>query len=124
MSYDNPRTIQHRWEKLRDQFVSKKAKEEPTAGIEDFGEDDPFNQLVEDLLMEIKDHEVEKEQKRENKKSREESLHFELLPHQVCQILKHLQNALLPAARSGVPLSEVPLKLTCWSKVLCSMKKK
>ncbi len=54
---------------MRGQFVSKKAKEESTAGIEDFGDDDndPFN-----LLME--DHEVEKEQKKENKKSQEESL--------------------------------------------------
>ena len=76
MPYDNPRTIQRQWEKLRGQFVSKKAKEESTAGIEDFGDDDddPFNQLMEDLLMEIKDHEVEKEQKKENKKYQEESL--------------------------------------------------
>ncbi len=68
--------IQHRWDKLRGQFVSKKAKEEATEGIEDFGDDDddPFNQLTEDLLMEIKDHEAEKKQKKESKKSQEESL--------------------------------------------------
>ena len=56
--------------------MSKKAKEEATAGIEDFGGDDndPFNQLMEDLLLEIKDHEAEKEQKKESKKSQEESL--------------------------------------------------
>ena len=74
--YDNARTIQRRWDKLRGQFVSKKAKEEATAGIEDFGDDDddPFNQLMEDLLLEIKDHEAEKEQKKESKKSQEESL--------------------------------------------------
>jgi hypothetical protein len=56
---------------LRGQFVSKKAKEESTADIEDFGDDDndPFNMLMEDLLMEIKDHKAEKVQKKENKKS-------------------------------------------------------
>jgi hypothetical protein len=38
---------------LRGQFVSKKVKEEATAGIKDFGDDDddPFNQLTEDLLL-------------------------------------------------------------------------
>ena len=44
--------------------------------MEDFGDDDdPFSQLMEDLLLEeIKDHEAERTQKIDDKRSREESL--------------------------------------------------
>jgi hypothetical protein len=114
-----------------------------TAALKDWGvpydDYDPFNELMDDLLMEIKDHEAEKEQKKENKKFQEESLVAggKLLCDKATQqilsgatvaigcaeaslvtfrIWKHLLKALPPAARSSVPLRKVPLKLTHWSK--------
>jgi hypothetical protein len=76
LPHDNPRTIQRRFEKLKAKYVAKRAKEEATPGVEDFGDDDddPFNQLMEDLLLEMKDHEAEKEQTKEAKKNIEASL--------------------------------------------------
>jgi len=61
---------------LRANYVAKRAKEEATTGMEDFGDDDddPFNQLMEELLLEMKDHEAEKGQIKETKKNIEASL--------------------------------------------------
>jgi hypothetical protein len=54
---------------LKDKFVSDRAKREATSGREDFGdEDDPFTQLMEDLLQEIQDFEAEKSLKHDGKK--------------------------------------------------------
>ncbi len=73
--YDNHRTIQRRFYTLKDKFVSDRAKREATSGREDFGDDDdPFTQLMEDLLQEIQDFEAEKSLKRDEKKSREAEL--------------------------------------------------
>jgi hypothetical protein len=67
--FDSARTIQHRWEHLKKKYIKKKANEEATAGMEDFGEeDDPFSQLMEELLEEIKDHEAERNKKKMRKK--------------------------------------------------------
>jgi hypothetical protein len=51
-------------------------KQAATAGVENFGDDDddPFGQMMEDLLEEMKDFEAKKFQKREDKKNSEESL--------------------------------------------------
>jgi hypothetical protein len=50
-------------------------KKEATAGVEDFGDDnDPFSQLMKDLLEEIKDFEAEKTQMVDDKRSKEASL--------------------------------------------------
>jgi hypothetical protein len=74
--FDNPRTIQRRWSSMKLKFVAKRAKEEATSGVENFGDDDdnPLLQLMEDLLDEMKDCEVEKAQKRDAKRNKEESL--------------------------------------------------
>jgi hypothetical protein len=74
--FDSYRTVQRRWSSLKDKFIKERAKQEATAGVENFGDDDddPFGQMMEDLLEEMKDFEAEKFQKREDKKNSEEAL--------------------------------------------------
>ncbi len=61
---------------MKPKFAAKRAKEAATSGEENFGDDndDPFTQLMGDLLDEVKDHEAEKTQKWGDKKNKEESL--------------------------------------------------
>ncbi len=63
-------------EQFERQFYQGTGKQEATAGVENFGDDDddPFGQMMEDLLEEMKDFEAKKFQKREDKKKSEESL--------------------------------------------------
>jgi hypothetical protein len=67
--------IQHHFWDLKSKFVAERAKKEATAGVEDFGDDDdPFCQLMEDLLEEMKDFEAERPQMVDDKRSIEASL--------------------------------------------------
>jgi hypothetical protein len=74
--FDNLHTIQCHWSSLKLKFVAKRAKDEATSGIENFGDDvdNPLLQQMEDLLDEMKDLEVEKAQNWDAKKTKEESL--------------------------------------------------
>ncbi len=62
-------------EQFERQVINKHAKQEATAGVENFRDEDdnPFGQLMEDLMEEIR-LEAEKCQKHEDKKNSEESL--------------------------------------------------
>jgi hypothetical protein len=62
---NNYQMIQHHFLDLKAKFMAERVKEEATAGVEDFGDDDdPLCQLMEDLLEEIKDFEAKRSQMR------------------------------------------------------------
>jgi hypothetical protein len=57
---NNYQMIQHQFLDLKAKFLAEWAKKEAAAGVEDFGDDDPVAQLMEDLLEEVKDFEAER----------------------------------------------------------------
>jgi hypothetical protein len=72
--FKNPRTIMNRFSHLRRSHVSKMTKQKSTLGVENFSDNDPLDDLIEDFLQEIMDNEAMKDNAKQEKQIKEEQL--------------------------------------------------
>jgi hypothetical protein len=72
--FKNPGTILVRFSHLKRSHASKMAKQQSTSGVENFSDEDPLADLMEDLLQEIKDNDAMKDDAKQEKQSKEEQL--------------------------------------------------
>ena len=63
-----------RFSPLKRSHASKMANQQSTSGVENFSDEDPLADLMEDLLQEIKDNEAMKDDAKQEKQSKEEQL--------------------------------------------------
>jgi hypothetical protein len=72
--FKNPRTIMDRFSYLKRMHTAKMAKQQSTSGVENFSDEDPLADLMEDLLQDIMDNEAMKDESKKEKQSKEEQL--------------------------------------------------
>jgi hypothetical protein len=68
-NFANFRTLQHRFNRLKDDFKKESHAKANTSGVED-NEENLFDLLLEDMTTEIQDHQAENAQKKNEKKNR------------------------------------------------------
>jgi hypothetical protein len=72
--FKKPRTIMERFGHLKRMHGVKMSKQQSTSSVENFGDDDPVAELMEDLIQEINDHEALKDGKKNEKQNKEVQL--------------------------------------------------
>jgi hypothetical protein len=72
--FKNPRTIMERFGHLKRMHGMKMSKQQSISGVENFGDDDPVAELMEDLIQKINDHEALKDGKKNEKQNKEVQL--------------------------------------------------
>jgi len=73
-SFSNFRTLQHRFERLLEEFRKKRSERATVSGVEDDDDDDPLQLLLEDMNDEVQDYQAEKVQKKTEEKNKEAAL--------------------------------------------------
>ena len=69
-SFSNFRTLQHRFERLLEEFRKKRSERATVSGVED-DDDDPLQLLLEDMNDEVQDYQAEKVQKKNENRNKE-----------------------------------------------------
>jgi hypothetical protein len=62
--FKNPRTILERFSHLKRMHGVKMSKQQSPSGVENFSDEDPLAELLEDLIQEMNDHDALKDEKR------------------------------------------------------------
>jgi hypothetical protein len=62
--FKNPWTIMERLGHLKRMHGVKMSKQQSTSGVENFGDEDPVAELMEDLIQEMNDHDALKDEKK------------------------------------------------------------
>jgi hypothetical protein len=72
--FKKPRTIMERFGHLKRMHGVKMSKQQSTSGMENFSDDNPVAELMEDLIQEINDHDALKDGKKNEKQNKEVQL--------------------------------------------------